>query len=126
VFFTECSDSAIRLVNGTKDSEGRVEVCFDNIYGTVCDDFWDELEARVVCTQLGYNGTGKIYSQYCYVEIVAYIQVCNLGNVQSSSSPAQFHTFFLPLFLFYLLFQLTMQPRGPTLVLDLVPYTWTI
>ena len=64
MFSTECSDSAIQLVNGTKDSEGRVEVCFDNIYGTVCDDFWDELEARVVCTQLGYNGTGKIYSHY--------------------------------------------------------------
>ena len=63
-----CYDGEVRLMNGTERSsnmkEGRVEVCYNNTYGTVCDDFWDELEARVVCTQLEYNGTvngtGKI------------------------------------------------------------------
>ena len=39
-------------------SEGTVLVCYNNAYGTVCDDFWDELEATVVCTQLGFDPTG--------------------------------------------------------------------
>ena len=53
-----CSDWDIRLTHGERDSEGRVEVCFDDHYGTVCDDLWDEVDAGVVCRELGYPGTG--------------------------------------------------------------------
>lgn len=51
-----CSDGDVRLVGGASDLEGRVEICLNNAWGTVCDSTFSEDEANVICGQTGVSG----------------------------------------------------------------------
>ena len=53
-----CQNGDIRLSDGQNSTEGRVEICFNNQWGTVCDDFWSNDDGNVVCRQLGFSPTG--------------------------------------------------------------------
>jgi deleted-in-malignant-brain-tumors protein 1 len=63
-----CTQGAIRLQGGNATS-GRVEICYNNDWGTVCgDEEWGNAEAQVTCRQLGFGATSNI----------SYICVANL------------------------------------------------
>ena len=49
------NNAAVRLAGGRNRYEGRVEIQLNQIWGTVCDDSFDNREATVVCKQLGFN-----------------------------------------------------------------------
>ena len=59
-----CNNSHIRLVDGYTSSDGRVEVCVDGHWGTVCNNSQEGI-AEAVCSQLGFTTTGK-YQYYLF------------------------------------------------------------
>jgi len=58
-FIDLCNNGDIRLAGSTIAGRGRVEICWNEAWGTVCDDLWNSFDANVACRQLGFSSTGK-------------------------------------------------------------------
>lgn len=72
---------------------GRVEVYLNGTWGTVCDDLWSTLDdydnARVVCRQLGYDGTVRARLGATYGEGTGPIYYDNVMCTGSEESLAE-------------------------------------
>lgn len=56
----------LRIISPTDDnselsSEGRLEVCINSAWGTICDAAYGTRDAQVACKQLGYDDEGNVH-----------------------------------------------------------------
>ena len=57
VYEGSCTHGDIRLGDDAV-LRGRVEVCINGTWGTICNHHWTQKEASVVCSHLGYSPYG--------------------------------------------------------------------
>ena len=50
-----CANGDLRLAGSANVGQGRVEICINETWGTVCDDSWDVNDAAVACQALGFS-----------------------------------------------------------------------
>lgn len=67
LFLIACNDGDLILLDGATEMEGRIEICINNSYGSICNNRWDVLDATVACKQLEFSSISKI-SDYQILE----------------------------------------------------------
>ena len=58
---TVCASGNVRLTGSSDNSQGRVEVCVDNQWGSICDDSWSPPSTALTCKLLNKFG-GELIS----------------------------------------------------------------
>ena len=60
-----CNHGDLRLGERSNDTEelfsqGRLEICINGGWGTICDNRFSRSDAQVACSQLEYDDTGQL------------------------------------------------------------------
>lgn len=72
-----CIDGDIRLQGGKEHVYGRVEICNSGMWETVCDDSWDNDDAKVVCNQLGIH-----YTSVCLINMISLLLLIHINYIE--------------------------------------------
>ena len=72
---SDCRTGDIRLSGGRGPLEGRVEICYAGVWGTVCSNAWDIMDATVVCRQLQDPSSGAYIAPNLFIGLFVWF-VC--------------------------------------------------
>ena len=86
---SNCSHGDVRLVGSVDGDQGRLEVCVNSAWGTVCSNAFGASDAAVACEAIvGYNSTGKRHHHSfitkvgtCCTEIIHFMTICFRNSV---------------------------------------------
>ena len=77
---SQCTYGDIRLVGGSGEYEGNVQICINETWGWVCDNSWSLFDSRTACRQLGFSITGI----YRYNDLISYHHSYSIIDVVST------------------------------------------
>ena len=80
---TGCTDGEVRLIGGSSETEGTVEVCHNKTWGMVSGLGWGEEDARVICRQLQLPVKGLMP----YLRTIVSVTICTAGFHSYVDSP---------------------------------------
>ncbi len=87
IVIDNCYDGDVRLSEG--NVMGKVEVCINSVWYTICDHYWTVNEANVVCKQLGYSqGRYISYSSLVFIYMIMFftLYICAATVLHTSIS----------------------------------------
>lgn len=91
ILANNCTHGSVRLAGGLEPTEGRVEICVEGRWSSVCSSgYWNYRSAYVVCRQLGYPATGMyagIFRSYFHTHTYAHTNTNNTHTHHFGVSP---------------------------------------
>ena len=83
---TSLADGSLRLVGGSTEASGTLEIFHEGYWGSVCDDSWNGLASTVACKQLGYRNFNAFSMRNTLTTDVWLDDVVCIGNEEYLSN----------------------------------------